>query len=65
MRTPSYTDRILARFNSGDGTMKGADGQRNGNGMRILYYGRRESTFSDHRPVLCLYKFAVRKVNRE
>ena len=33
--------------------------------MRILYYGKRDTTFSDHRPVLCLYKFTVRQVDKQ
>jgi len=62
-RTPSYTDRILVSMNEGSTPrtgdsyqIKGPDIQRsNGNQFSVEYYCRRESTFSDHRPVLGVF----------
>ena len=60
-RTPSYTDRILYSLNeghrrAGEYTIDSPDTQRwNGNQVIVDYYGRRESTFSDHRPVLGIF----------
>mmetsp|Transcript_36392 Transcript_36392/g.47759 ORF Transcript_36392/g.47759 Transcript_36392/m.47759 type:complete len:109 (+) Transcript_36392:1368-1694(+) len=67
-RTPSYTDRILFSVNDGgkssDFTVPGPEEVRaNGNQISVEYYNRRESLYSDHRPVLAIFQLAVRKVN--
>ena len=70
MRTPSYTDRILFSINDGDSgrsfseILEPAASRQNGNRVLVDYYNRRESTFSDHRPVLGIFDMAVRKVNK-
>ena len=67
-RVPSYTDRILFSINEGhpveDYQLPAPHKQRvNGNQVFVDFYNRRESLFSDHRPVLGVFKVAVRKVN--
>ena len=67
-RTPSYTDRILFSINEGVQVQNfrtpPPDQERpNGNKVIIEYYHRRESLYSDHRPVLGIFKVNVRKVN--
>ena len=68
-RTPSYTDRVLFSVNEGNMSgnqhdFKAPGAQRqNGNQVYVDYYNRRESTFSDHRPVLLLLNMRVRKIN--
>ena len=37
--------------------------RQNGNQVIVDYYNRRESTFSDHRPVLGIFLMRVRKIN--
>ena len=37
----------------------------NGNQVVVEYYNRRESTYSDHRPVLGLFSISVRKVDHQ
>ena len=66
-RTPSYTDRIL--FSLHEGQMENDfsvsaphDRRANGNQIRVEYYHRRESLYSDHRPVLGIFRVSVRKV---
>lgn len=49
MRVPSWTDRILFKPDN----------------CKILYYNRRESRFSDHRPVLGIFECKVKKVNKQ
>lgn len=49
MRVPSWTDRILYKPDF----------------CELEYYNRREHQFSDHRPVLAVFKCAVKKVNHE
>ena len=56
-RTPSYTDRILM-CRSNDLTDNLIEDKFEGDNLRAgapTYYNRRESTFSDHRPVLATY----------
>lgn len=68
-RTPSYTDRILFSLNDGqvtdEYTVDPPETQRgNGNQVIVDYYNRRESTFSDHRPVLGIFKMQTRKIDK-
>jgi len=68
-RTPSFTDRILVSLNEGkaqnDFQIEAPDVLRpNGNSLLVDYYNRRESKFSDHRPVLGIFKLTVRKVDK-
>lgn len=49
MRVPSWTDRILYKPDF----------------CELSYYNRREHKFSDHRPVLAIFKCQVKKVNHE
>ena len=49
MRVPSWTDRILYKPDQ----------------CKILYYGRREARFSDHRPVLGIFECRVKKTNKQ
>lgn len=67
-RTPSYTDRILVSINDGgqrrDFSQPAPHESRlNGNQCTVDYYNRRESLYSDHRPVLAIFSLKVRKVN--
>ena len=48
MRVPSWTDRILYKPDN----------------SKIVYYGRREARFSDHRPVLGIFECRVKKINK-
>ena len=61
-RTPSYTDRVLYTANYGNQKLKQTFDY--GNEITCEYYNRCETTFSDHRPVLALFKAQVRKINR-
>jgi hypothetical protein len=47
MRVPSWTDRILY-------TQQGSE---------LVYYGRRENKFSDHRPVLAVFEVTVKRTD--
>lgn len=49
MRVPSWTDRILYKPDE----------------CKILYYNRRETRFSDHRPVLGIFECNVKKINHQ
>lgn len=49
-RVPSWTDRIL--FN------KSSD-------ITPMYYGRAEVDMSDHKPILGLFSFKVRRINQQ
>ena len=49
MRVPSWTDRVLYSPND----------------HNLIYYGRRETKFSDHRPVLAIFDVKTKKVNRK
>ena len=69
-RTPSYTDRILFSINDGQvssdfSVAHPSERRANGNQVIVDYYNRRESQFSDHRPVLGIFQVGVRKVNHE
>ena len=45
MRVPSWTDRVLYTKDN----------------CKLLYYNRRESRFSDHRPVLAVFEIMVKR----
>lgn len=49
MRVPSWTDRVLYSPHN----------------CNLIYYGRREHLFSDHRPVLAIFDMKTKKVNRK
>lgn len=49
MRVPSWTDRILYKPDN----------------CKVLYYNRRESRNSDHRPVLGIFECRVKKTNTQ
>lgn len=50
-RVPSWTDRILFNKNEEDITQ--------------IYYGRAEIDLSDHKPIMGLFQFKIRRINEE
>lgn len=60
MRVPSWTDRVLYQASRGP-TQVGEIR----NSIKLDFYHRRESRYSDHRPVLAQFKVLVKKVDKE
>ena len=55
MRIPAWCDRILYHRTAPNSS----------NNIKPMYYGRRETTFSDHRPVICFFRVAVKSVDQD
>lgn len=53
-RIPAWCDRILYEKS-----------QKCRGLIELLHYGRKESYFSDHRPVFALYKLSVCQINQQ
>ena len=53
-RIPAWCDRILYE-----------KAQKCGGGIELLHYGRKESYFSDHRPVYGIFKVKVCKIDQQ
>ena len=64
-RTPAWTDRILLCRDIRVSEKLGDETQEDFNmsQSKPVFYGRRESTFSDHRPVLAIYLIQVVKTD--
>ena len=52
-RVPSWCDRVLFEKN-----------QKCGGEIELIHYGRKESYFSDHRPVFAIFNIAVSSIDR-